>query len=352
VNILMLGDARTEHLARWARHYRSRGDTVWVASAQDGLLVDVPLRLPLGRGAVGYPLLVPVLRRIIEELKPDVLAAHYLPNYGLMAVLSGFRPHILFAWGSDLLVLPKRGLLQRSRLRLVATRGQAFLVDGQVLVEPLVRLGAPAERVYVCPFGVDDDVMAAGAAPRTVHLESPVIVSTRRHEPSYQLTDLLEAVARLDDGACDVRLQVAGEGTDTPALKRRAEELGITDRLEWPGHLCRSRYVALLAGADIYVATSPSDSTSVSLLEAMGSGLAVIVPDIPGNREWVDDGRNGLLYPSGDVAALRSALRSLLAHPERRRALGDRARARIERDGRWSHTVRRADLLFGQLVNH
>jgi len=116
----MLGDARTEHMTRWVRHFRDRGDTVWLASAQRAMTADIELNLPLHRDFIGYPLLVPGLRKLIARLSPDLVVAHYLPNYGLLAALCGFRPHVIVGWGSDLLVLPQRGPLQRARLRLVA----------------------------------------------------------------------------------------------------------------------------------------------------------------------------------------------------------------------------------------
>jgi glycosyltransferase involved in cell wall biosynthesis len=127
--------------------------------------------------------------------------------------------------------------------------------------------------------------------------------------------------------------------------------MGLAEAIRWPGDLCRNRYLDSLAGADIYVSTSPTDSTSVSLLEAMAAGLAVVVPDIAGNREWVKSEESGLLYPAGDARALSSAVMALLQDRGRAAALGRRARAEVEMRGLWSSTIRRAELLFDQLTN-
>ena len=59
--------------------------------------------------------------------------------------------------------------------------------------------------------------------------------------------------------------------------------------------------------ADLYLSASHSDGSSVSLMEALGCGLPVLVSDIPGNREWVTDGEQGWLFPDGDDAAAVAA---------------------------------------------
>lgn len=344
MRILMLGDARTEHLARWARHFRRRGDDVLVASAEGGP-ADVHFTLPVKWHAVGYPMLTATLKRLNAEWHPDLIVAHYLPNYGLLAVLSKFNPVVAVGWGSDLLVLPERNFLQRSRLHYVATHAQAFLVDAQMLVEPLVNLGAPVERVYVCPFGVDEDVLELH--PHRSTTEPLSILSTRRLDHRYRVDVLLSALAHV---TTPHRAIVANDGTHRSALQEKAVRLSLKSPVAFPGSLDRPGYLELLQGAHIYVSTSPTDSTSVSLLEAMAAGLACVAPDIPGNREWLTHEKDGLLFRSLDPRDLAAKLESLLHNPEHAVRLGARARQTVQSRGRWSHTIRRAELLFTQLA--
>jgi glycosyltransferase involved in cell wall biosynthesis len=344
MRMLMLGDARTEHLARWARHFRARGDLVLVASAEGGR-ADVHMNLPVKWPALGYPMLVPVLRRLIADFRPNIVVAHYLPNYGLLAALSQFRPTVAVGWGSDLLVLPGRNALQRSRLHFVAKRASAFLVDAQMLVEPLVKLGAPVERVYVCPFGVDDDVLQLDTVSRASRPFA--VLSTRRLDRRYRVDILLEALSKVSN---PFAAQIANDGSHTQKLRQQASRLGLNDRVTFPGVLDRSQYLERLRQSHIYVSTSPTDSTSVSLLEAMAAGLACVVPDIPGNREWVTHDQNGVLYAPLDATDLATKLAGLLQDPAHASRLGSRARQTVQARGRWSHTIRRAELLFAELV--
>jgi glycosyltransferase involved in cell wall biosynthesis len=123
--------------------------------------------------------------------------------------------------------------------------------------------------------------------------------------------------------------------------------------VEFTGYAAvRAEYLGQLEQADLYVSTSPSDSTSVSLLEAMAAGLACVVPDIAGNREWIQDGVNGLLYPPLRAEALAAALERLGRDRALATRLGRRARETVQRSGRWNQTIRRAELLFTELVAH
>ena len=85
----------------------------------------------------------------------------------------------------------------------------------------------------------------------------------------------------------------------------------------------------------MYVSTSMSDGTSVSLLEAMSCAKPVLVSDIAGNREWVED--RECRFPVGDVRALKTALQRFTSTSlEERKVLGQVGRTRILRDADWS----------------
>jgi glycosyltransferase involved in cell wall biosynthesis len=111
-----------------------------------------------------------------------------------------------------------------------------------------------------------------------------------------------------------------------------------------------ARMAPTLAGAQVYVSTSLSDSTSVSLLEAMAAGAFPVVTDIEANREWIEDGRNGFLVPVDDPAVLASRIIAALADPELRR----RARAHnlelVRRRASWRANMDAIERLFRRLV--
>ena len=78
----------------------------------------------------------------------------------------------------------------------------------------------------------------------------------------------------------------------------------MEEYIEFKGELSRKELIDCYLGSDLYISTSLSDSTSVSLLEAMALGLIPVVTDILGNREWIEDRKIGFLFPISDHNAL------------------------------------------------
>jgi len=99
----------------------------------------------------------------------------------------------------------------------------------------------------------------------------------------------------------------------------------------------------------LYVSTSTSDSTSVSLLEAMAAGCFPIVSDIPANREWIASEAQGMLFPCGDDAALAACILRAGADPALRAGAQEANRAVIAARATWEGNVRDVETLFEQL---
>lgn len=176
---------------------------------------------------------------------------------------------------------------------------------------------------WVVPNGVEVDRYAKSDAWPTDGV--PVILYVGRHEPRKGLGVLLEAFAGLDR---DAVLWVAGEGPETEAL--RAREI---PRIEWLGTISEPEKAARLRAATVFCAPSlRQESFGIVLLEAMAAGTAVVASDIPGYRNVARPDDDALLFPAGDVDALRDRLRTVLDDPARRSELvaaGDRRAAQF-----------------------
>jgi phosphatidylinositol alpha-mannosyltransferase len=155
--------------------------------------------------------------------------------------------------------------------------------------------------------------------------DRPTIVFIGRHEPRKGLAQLLEAVQLLDD---DLSVWVMSDGPQTPELQDR---FGNDRRVEWLGRVSEHEKARRLAGADVFCAPSlGGESFGVVLAEAMAAGTAVVASDLAGYRNAARPGRDGLLVPPGDVAALVAALRLVLDDDEQRASLVAAGRRRAE----------------------
>ena len=196
-----------------------------------------------------------------------------------------------------------------------------------------------AGRIRVVVNGVDTDRFRPRPPARALLTElgipdgAPVIGSVGRLEPVKGYDVAVEALAILRN-ECDLDprpvLVLGGEGSQRASLEARARELGIHDGLIITGW--RDDVPGLHATFSLFTLSSHSEGTSVSLLEAMSSGLCPVVTDVGGNAAVLGPELEHRLVPSGDPAALASAWYRALKAPISRSHDGGRARDRIVRN--------------------
>jgi phosphatidyl-myo-inositol dimannoside synthase len=164
---------------------------------------------------------------------------------------------------------------------------------------------------------------------------------------------LLEAYAQLRRQLpqAPVRLILAGTGDAEPALMRLASELAIADSVEFVGFVSREQMPALYRQADVFVLASQSEGMSIALLEAMASGLPVVVTDTGGTQELISPEQNGLVVDWGDVGQLTAALRRLVEDSAMRQRMGENNRATALRCS-WREITKQYLALIGAGAPH
>ncbi|WP_418237033.1 glycosyltransferase family 4 protein, partial [Desulfovibrio sp.] len=146
---------------------------------------------------------------------------------------------------------------------------------------------------------------------------------------------LLQACLALQKAGVDFRLTLVGTGPWRLRLRLLAWRLGLRKLVSFPGQLPHEAMTDLYRRADIFIAPGhmtrggDMDGLPSALTEAMAFGVAVVVSDLPGQLEVVQNGRNGIVVPQNDVTALSQTLLDLSASAEKRRHLGAEAWKRI-----------------------
>ncbi len=142
---------------------------------------------------------------------------------------------------------------------------------------------------------------------------------------------LIDAVKRLTDEGFDVTLDLIGTGDAQAANEAQAARLGLGDRVRFHGYVPREKIVDSYGAADVFVLPSYNEGMSVALLEAMASGLAVIVTPTGGTPELVEDEVNGRVFQWANVELLTGHLRQFSQDRLLVRRMGAAARARAAR---------------------
>jgi glycosyltransferase involved in cell wall biosynthesis len=164
--------------------------------------------------------------------------------------------------------------------------------------------------------------------------DGPLVVMMGRIVREKGYFEFIEAWARVAREHPRARALLIGEALTSDRenaearLRRRAEELGVSDSILWLGP--RGDVPRLLAAADLFALPSWREGMPRSIVEAMASGLPVVASDIRGCREEVVEGETGRLVPARDAEALGRALVELLGDAEARRRMGQAGRRRAE----------------------
>lgn len=153
-----------------------------------------------------------------------------------------------------------------------------------------------------------------------------LIVGRLHHQKAHDV--LLDAFAQLAPEFSDWKLSIVGQGDLEENLRALATGLGIAGRVVWHGHV--NDPFPYYRQAQIFVLPSRHEGTPNALLEAMNSGIAVIISDAsPGPLELVEDGKSGLIVPAGDPLKLKQAIEKLAADPVLRASLARAARVNV-----------------------
>jgi glycosyltransferase involved in cell wall biosynthesis len=134
----------------------------------------------------------------------------------------------------------------------------------------------------------------------------------------------------------ELRLFMLGNGSLAPTIRRIFQQGGVMERVHFPGQISQEKLPHFYQAANLYISTSHSDGTSISLLEALASGTPVLLTDIPGNQEWVRGcDEVGWLFKDGDVESLTKAILHAIENREQLPAIGRAARQLAESRGDW-----------------
>ena len=351
MRILYVADAQSVHTRRWAECFRDQGADVHVASFRPAQITGVTVHtLPTaGLGRAGYLLAVPVLRRLFDRLHPGVVHAQYLSSYGFIAASAGLKPLVVTAWGSDVLVSPRESALYRWLAGRALRAADQVTTVAEHMNAAVIALGAEASKVTVVPFGVDTALFKPPAAPRAK--PPPLqIISTRNFAPLYSVHTTVAAAQRLHHAGLVLGLDLVGAGPLRDALQAQVRKAGLEAVTRFHGHVDHPTLAALLGAAHVFVSAAESDGNNVSLNEAMACGCFPVATHIPANAQWIEHGRNGLLFETGDAQALADCIARAASDAPLRADAALRNRAIVEQRASWQHSVERMRAIYDRLA--
>jgi glycosyltransferase involved in cell wall biosynthesis len=295
-----------------------------------------------GRGPVSwhmFPALVQDLKQVLHRFRPDVVHAGTIQTSAFLTALAGFKPLVTMSWGSDLLKDAERSVWMRWATQFTLDRTSVLVGDCQAVQDKAAQFNFPKKRTVIFPWGVDLEHFQPGDSMVLTQLgweDCFVLLSLRSWEPIYGVDVLLKAFIRAARIAPQLRLILLGGGSQKDMLQTLIAESGLEDRVHMGGLTGFRELPDYYRACDLYVSASYSDGSSVSLMESLACARPVLVSDIPGNREWIDEGEQGWFFPPGDEDALSTAI--LRAYDQRMRLarMAHMCRRRAEERADWN----------------
>lgn len=318
------------HVVDLAAELSRRGHDVAVASSVGGVLAaeleqhGIPL-LPLMPALVkrrASPAYAVRLRELAGRY--DVVHAHMYASSVAAAQATAAQPTALIV--TEHTEAPWRSHEARRISRRVYRRAQRLLAVSSVIGDMLCRHdGVPRSRVRVVPPAITPG--SAPPAPRPPSWQGrPVIGRVCRLQPEKGVDVFLQAAARVREQHAQARFVVIGDGPLRSELEALAGEPGLAGTVELLGFRPDAR--ELIGALDVLAVSSRSDGTPLVVFEALSAGVPVVASRVGGIPDQVRDGREGLLVPPDDPAALAGALGRIIDDPALATRLGRAARRR------------------------
>jgi glycosyltransferase involved in cell wall biosynthesis len=280
------------------------------------------------------------LKNVISHEQPDLLHAGPLPDCGYQAAKSGFHPLVQMSWGSDILMDAKENAAVRSRVLFALKSADVVIADCLTVKRAAMNFGPSEKRIVTFPWGVDLSQFKSaggdgGIRARLGWQKNFVLLHLRAWEPLYDPLTIARAFVSAAKKNANLRLLMPGSGSLSEKMHRIFIKGGVLGKVHLAGNVAYHDLPNYYRAADLYSSASLSDGSSVSLMEALACGLPALVSDIPSNREWVQSGKNGWLFPTRSEKNLeKNILKAAVS--KRLKEIGRQARRTAKSKADWN----------------
>jgi glycosyltransferase involved in cell wall biosynthesis len=333
--------SKTEHEIYYLRLEASKRQT-------EGRSIPENIQQILWAGGQGefrwrdLPRLTLDLQRLTKHIKPDLIHAGPVQTCAFIAALSGFRPVLTMSWGYDLVMDADKSAWMKWVTRYTLKRSAFFISDANISRAKAVHFGMDPEKTVIFAWGTDIEHFTPKIL-KPSNSTSFTLFCNRTWEAIYGVDVLAKAFVRVAVENPDIHLILLGGGSQGAKIRQILMNGGVLDRIHFGGHVSQAELPRWYHMADLYISPSHVDGSSVSLMEALASGLPCLVSDIPGNREWIEDGVNGWLFRDGDVDDLAQKISYAFTNRQQFERIGKSARQTAEQKADWKKN-------FGKLL--
>ncbi|WP_431223027.1 glycosyltransferase [Serratia sp. L9] len=292
--LLIVGPWSSGHIQRWIGNigpeFKIKVITLH-GNAPDIDGVEV-IRLPaITNTRLDFLLYVNKIKKITKDFSPDIIHAHFLSSYGIVAsFLSGYKK-ILSIWGTDVNGKINTNLILRRLVKYSLGKYDIINVPAVHLADKIQSIRSiDNNRIHVFQYGVETDKLPIKLERNDKTIN---ICSIRNWAPLYHIDDVLLGYKAFREKfkSLDVKLHLYGGGDsfDELRIKKLINELDFSDEeFVFSGRVDREKLMSELSNMDLAVSIPDKDGTPLSLFEVLCIGVYPILSKIDANIEWLD----------------------------------------------------------------
>ena len=356
MKIMLLANANSVHTQRWAKSLADKGVEIFVftLSKVEKNPFEAYKNIQLysfgfseeftkskeGRVAkIRYIKVLPKLRKKITQFKPNILHAHYASGYGSLATLSVFHPMVISVWGSDVYDFPKQSFFHRKLIEFNFSQADKILSTSHIMAKE-TKLYTNKE-IIVTPFGIDLDLFKPMEINTLFNKGDIVIGTVKTLEEIYGIEYLIKAFKIVVEKYPDLplKLLIVGGGSLEMKLTQLTKDLQIDQKTIFTGQIDYKEIPKYHNMLSISVSVSNSESFGVAIIEASACEKPVVVSDVGGLPEVVEDGVTGYIVQPRSSIETAKAIEKLLIDKSLRIQMGIDGRKRVKKLYNWEENV-------------
>lgn len=366
MRIVLLASASSIHTVRWANGLNRIGLDVHVIS-QHPLAAPmdqgVSIHLLPYRGILGYFLIVPAVRKLVADIKPNLVNAHYASGYGTTAKLVNCNPWLLSVWGSDVYDFPYKSIIHKYLIKSNLRSASSIASTSYCMAKQTASLLDEFKKIHITPFGVDvaqfkkhsDELIESDKAYITIG-------TVKTMSDKYGIDTLIQAFSLVVNNlkeshpnvANRLRLRLVGGGNKIEELKLLAKQQGVELLIDFIGQVEHTKVIDELLKLDVYVALSRLDSESfgVAIIEACAAGKPVIVSNVGGLPEVVLDGVTGFVVPKENPKAAAIKIEELVLDEDLRLQIGTAGQLHVKDTYDWDICLSNMRSVYDDIIKN
>lgn len=355
------------HVLELSKHLIKRGHEVFVVTTQlegtkaEDTVEGVPVKRAKPLSILFSTPIVPGVNKILSKENFDILHSHTPPP--LMS-LSGVRaaqkkdvPSVL-TYHCDLEIPYTFGPILTTLYQ--QTLGAYTVRKTDKLITTTTTYGATSKAVWykdaeIIPNAVDAERFHPSNEGKEVRKElgikdKKMVMYVGRIVYHKGLEYFVRSAKYLEEE--DIQYVLVGTGDFKPELEKIIKKEGLEDKVMFAGRVSNEKLPNYYAAADIFVLPSVSrlEAFGIVALEAMASSVPVVISNIPGVREVIVEGENGLLAEPMNAKDLAGKIRTLLHNPKMAKNMGEKGRKRVEEKFTWEKVANDIEEVYGSLV--